>query len=461
MNTGGQPQAERPIALAREAAMRAIETMQPQDYVGLLTFTDQFSWNVPVHQLGSGLELREVLDAVSQVEATGGTQMYQAMVEGLAALGSLPPGAPSARHVLILSDGQSNDGSLETFRQLAQSGQQAGITISTIAFGEDADTDVMAEIAEAGNGRYYAVSQAGDLPRILIYESQAARSENIQAGQTSLKPGEAGHPILSGLSPSQLPVLSGYNALSSRAEEGAEDVLLSSSFGDPILSAWQYRLGRVVAWTGDLGEEWTGDWPSAERAGLFWSQVVRYAQASPALGPAQVSVQVEATRLSVDASILDAGGMPVNHSQVRFSYADAAGEIHSFAMPQTGPGLYHLELPTPPEGAYRATIDYQDENGQAVEAPAPFVVNSPAEWLPQLTEAGEPDPARNLQRWAERTGGSLALLETHLASGTQPQAGAAGAASARRAPWWQWALLALVLLWPLEIAIRRRWLPWS
>jgi hypothetical protein len=202
MGTITDPADPLPIELAREAAMRAIEAMQPQDWLGVLTFSLESSWDVPLRELGSGQSLRQALDAVSRVQPTSTTYMYDAMQAALIAMNSLPAEAPPARHILVLSDGQSFDGSLPEFAALAQAAQEQGITLSSIAFGEEADEETMAAIAEAGKGRFYSVSQADELPRILVYESQAARSENVQAGQTALRLGEPEHPILCGLRPS-------------------------------------------------------------------------------------------------------------------------------------------------------------------------------------------------------------------------------------------------------------------
>jgi uncharacterized membrane protein len=449
-NSEGVPQ---PIALAREAAMRAIEAMQPKDYLGVLTFNDEFTWDVPLQELGSGLTIREAEDSVSRVQSSGSTKIYAALQEAVSGMRNLPQGAPASRHILLLSDGQSFDGNLPAFRSLAQDAQAQGITISSIALGEDADKQTLSAIAEAGKGRYYNVSQASDLPRILIYESQAARSENIQAGQTSLKLGEGDHPILSGMNTAALPILDGYNALSSKSNEGAEDILVSANFGDPVLSAWQYGLGRVVAWTSDIGEEWVSNW-STEAEGSFWSQVVRYALADPALGPAQVTIQVEDTGMAVEAAIQNSAGDPVNLAQVSFTYAAPDGQTHTFSLPQVSPGSYRLELPRPSEGAYRGVLSFSAEDGQRQEIPASFAVNPPAEWQPSDPSMG----AARLSAWAKSAGGQILSPEAIQSPDKQPAASKSQPIPGDR---WRWLLLAMVLYWPLEIALRRRWLPWT
>jgi hypothetical protein len=354
--------------------------------------------------------------------------------------------------MLILSDGKSFDGTLEEFRALAEAAQAENITISTIAFGDSADAELMSQIAEAGKGRYYAVRDANELPRILIYESQAARSENVQAGQTGLKLGEGEHPILSGLSLGQLPLLNGYNALMSKQDEGAENVLISGNFEDPILSAWQYGLGRVVAWMGDIGEEWTGSW-AGDAQNKFWSQVVRYALVNPALGPAQVDVIVEDTEMEVETALFSAQGESLNLAQVSFLYAGADGKITRASLPQTRAGTYRLVLPRPPEGAYRGIVTYELDGSEPVEVAAPFVVNPPVEWLPVDPAVGR----TNLAIWSQAGEGQVLPAAEIFTTDAEMQPEEQQPESD---PLW-WLLLALVLLWPLEIAIRRRWLPWS
>ncbi len=449
-----------PMALAREAAMRAIETLRPEDYLGVLTFSDESQWAVPLRSIGGPDGLQQALDAVSQVSADGTTYMYDAMQQALAAVLSLPAGAPANRHILLLSDGQSTDGSPGEFEHLAQLAHEAGITVSTVALGEGADHRLMSRIADASQGRYYAVNDASELPRILISESQAARSENVQNGETSLKVGEAGHPILSGMSMRQLPTLSGYNALQSKAAEGAEDVLLSSSFDDPILSAWQYGLGRVAAWMGDIGGEWIGSWPEGGE-GQFWSQVVRYVLLDPGLSPAQVNVQVEPTRIVVEGAIDTPDGEPLNLSDVTFTYATPQNETFSYRMTQKSAGIYGLEIPRPPEGAYPAILTYPGPNGERIEVPAPFAVNPPAEWQPPV----DPSAGRaNLAAWASAAGGKELSVSELLGAGLGASGAEPGGQEANTNPGLDWVgrlLLALVILWPLEIAVRRRWLPWK
>ena len=316
---------------------------------------------------------------------------------------------------------------------------------------------VLEDIARLAGGRFYAARDAQDLPRVMMNESRAARSENIQTGETSLKEGEPGHPVLSGLSGERLPAVGGYNAVKSRADgmdggSAAEDILVSSSFSDPILSAWQFGLGRVVAWTSDLGKAWVESWQSEIDEGYFWTQVVRYALPNPALKEAQVSVTNSGGKTTVRATLQDKADAPLNMLDVRFTFATAAGEPRSVPLPQVKPGVYQIDLPRLPEGTYWALLDYQERGAEKVEVPAPFAISAPEEWKPVSAEQVEQGLA-NLKGWADASGGAV-LAGLPGAQGMQVER-----IDPRKTQWML--LLALVISWPLEIAARRRWLPWS
>jgi Ca-activated chloride channel homolog len=447
MDTSGSMRGE-PMTLAKEAAMRVLETLAPEDYLGVLTYATDPEWGVPIQRSGEGLVLRQAMDLVSQVVPRGGTRIYRAFELLLADIAAAqPPGKP---HILLLSDGRSADGTTNMFRLIAKEAFDQGITISTIGMGARIDTEVMTTIAGSANGRYHHVEKPTDLPRIMIMESVAGRSENIQDGDTSLLAGEEGHPVLYGMGVSELPPVSGYIALTSKAQEGAEDVLVSASFGDPVLSTWQYGLGRVVAWMGDGGEEWAGSWLDWDKFSLFWSQIMRYALLNPGLGPAQVDVQPRDDYLTVTLHLQDEAvtGRPLNLASPEFSFVDVENVVRTYDIPQIEPGSYSLQIPSPEQGAYRGVIRYR-YGADLKEVPAYFAIDYPAEWRPGEHAGG----IASLLDWIESSAtglGDLAVVEEAEGGGLKPDVDAILSRL----------LLAMVIFWPIEIALRRRWLPW-
>lgn len=437
-----------PLNLAREAALRAIETLGPDDYLGLLAFSDDANWIIPLGPAADGKA--RALEALTRVTASGGTSIYNALTE--AVNGLLGAQTTQTRHLLLLSDGQSADGSLEDFLTLAQFAHAQGITLSTIALGPDADQELMSQLAQAGGGRYYPVLQPTDLPKILVNESQAARGDNLVEGEIHPEEGDPNHPILSGLRLGLMPALTGYNALQPKPE--AENVLVAPDFGDPLLAVWQYGLGRVVAYTGDLGEEWGTALAAWNHWGDLWRNILLYALPDPALGPGQVEVEVLPETVHLTAQLQTPTGVPLNGLQVIYTYADAEENAQSYPMSQTAPGQYELTLPRLPEGVYRGVVNYKPDDAQTrIDIAAPLVINAPDEWT---TNAATASPSASpLEQWATATGGTF----TDWATLNAPPPPAPPVALTPQQTLSRF-LLALLLLWPIEIALRRKWMPW-
>lgn len=440
------------LDLAREAAMRSLERIGPEDYLGVITYGSDVTWEVPLEVVGEGIQLRKAMDIVSSISYYGQTSMYLALSTGIESILELPQEINYAKNVLLLTDGRSSDGSPEEFEELAQQAKEAEIKISTIGLGEDVDKLLLCKISEITGGRCYMVESEMELPKIMVAESEAIRSENIQSGETTLVPAYERHPILSGLRLNNLPHLSAYNALTSKADEGAEDILISANFGDPILSVWQYGLGRVVAWMGDIGEVWTFPWNDQNEESLFWSQVVKYTLVNPAINPIQTEINYLEGGVEISVRMEDVYNSPLNFLTVNVKIADENGKLNSFRIPQTAPGEYKLLLPELAPGAYMGVIHYKNVDGIANELDLPFSINNKIDDLPF-------DPSRGkatIDRWAAIGVKEISSLEEFggLPDETQNKQKVDNGA--------KWLLLlVLVIYWPIEIFLRRQWLPWS
>jgi Mg-chelatase subunit ChlD len=437
-----------PIELTKEAAIRAIESLRPDDYLGVLSFSGRTNWNVEITKIGDGMSLRLAQDAVSQIQAAGGTLIYQALEEAVASVIEQNP--TDHKHILLMSDGASDDeeDTKEKFAVLAGIAQRQNMTISTIALGYESDTTMLSFIAQEGNGRFYEVLDPTDLPGVMVSESKAAHSENIQLGETNLVPGIPGHPVLSSFHLSEFPGVAGYNAVTSKADLGAEDILVSGNFGDPLLSSWRVGLGNVVTWMGDIGSEWVPEMDSWGREGEFWLQVLQYSLPDPTFELAEVEYEYNSQEMTVNMRAFDYGGVPLNYLSPELIFADTDNLAVKFPMEQIGIGEYQAVVPLPKLGAYRAVIQYQVDE-ETFEAIAPFAVNYPAEWQFDYWGIGED----NLERWAGMDISSQTEFEEELSS--------------REDPGWlagvnliALLIILLIVAWPAEIAIRRWQMPW-
>jgi hypothetical protein len=73
---------------------------------------------------------------------------------------SLDASDAQIKHIILLSDGQSDGNYPTVVRRISE----AGITLSSVAIGEDADLPLMKMLAQQGGGRFYATDAARTCP---------------------------------------------------------------------------------------------------------------------------------------------------------------------------------------------------------------------------------------------------------------------------------------------------------
>ncbi len=424
------------IDMAKEAARLASDALLDGDEIAILAFNDRQQWIVRLTRI-EGQQDRDQIDvAVEALDSDGGTEIYPALDVGF---DEISKSDASVRHIVLLSDGKSTTGTRESYTKLIDDMRQSGATLSTIAIGQDADTDLLQYLAQQGGGRYHAASTPEKIPLLTLQEAQAAGSQSVVRG--GFQPIQtATSPIMTGVQPSDLPPLSGYDYV--EIESSAQQVL-SSDRGDPLLATWQYGLGRVVAWTADDGIDFANGWRDWEGYADFWAKVMQWALPDPERGP----VDVVAQRSGSDALVtLAASGEDTNAADLENAQVTLIGPDGSSATGITpyrsAPGEWQIRVANPQAGAYQISID--TGNG----APELSTFSVPAS--PEL----EPDPNAPalMQQLASRTGGRVLSFDDPAALFDLPASSSAGPERYRAI--WAAPLGLSLLLVLLELASR-------
>jgi hypothetical protein len=371
-----------------------------------------------------------------------------------------------------LTDGKSFDGieGLDAYDTVVDQALKANITLSSIAIGTGADQELLSHLAERGQGRYHFAAVPDELPALTIAESDILRSNALQEGD--YRPSVfAPHPILRGLrnpspaDPAELPNLTGYLA---QTPKPRAEVALQVGPGDPLLTVWGYGLGRVAAWTSDLGKEWAMAWQRWPEASRFWGQVVGYTLPAPGLGLLQLSTQVGLDGVvTVTADGVTATGQTVDLVQTEAILTTPGGREIPLTLRQIAPGRYQQQVRLPDAGAYQLSATQARASEPEETATTGFVVTYPLEYGLPLESTG----TTLLRQIAETTGGrTFSLGEAVPGAGCKSQAEdckETGPVSVEPTPaiedlkskitnlFWPWLLLAALILWPIEIAWRR------
>ena len=172
------------------------------------------------------------------------------------------------KHVVLLTDGKAPTGGI---RDLVSAMIAESITVTTVGLGSDLDEQLLKMIADVGGGRYHAVADPNNLPRIFTKETEMiARAAAVEEWFPVTQVGDAA--FLRGVDVRTAPYLHGY--VSTKLKPPPAQELLTSDTGEPILARWRIGLGWTLAWTSDVKSRWAVEWlrwPGFER---FWGQLV-------------------------------------------------------------------------------------------------------------------------------------------------------------------------------------------
>ncbi len=423
------------IDLAIEAAIEAVSLLQEGDILGVLAFDFEGQWIVPPRPIEGPGALRSAIDGIRGIRLGSSTDLYLGMWMAQARLRRVDA---SIKHVVLLTDGKAHQG---TFESLSRAMRQHNITVTSIAIGEDAERDLLESIARVGGGRFYAVDDPRNLPRVLTQETELAGDFAIV--EREFQPRLVGSsPVLDGpLDGLEFPLLAGF--VRTRAKPTAEIVLASDS-NDPVLAHWQFGRGRAMAWTSDAGADWARAW--AEWPGFtdFVRQAANWVMPPPGDDGSGlfVSTTVEAGRALIEIDSVDANGRFRNQLRTRLEIVDPVGARHPLVAEQVAPGRYAARSPELPPGVYELRVEQHDNADQVAAASSGFVIPAAAE-----VRRNRADTAL-LRRIASLTGGAEVRSTTELAS-----LGLRGGDGWRAS--WPFFVTAALLLFTADVGVRR------
>ncbi len=353
--------------VANEAAVQAISTLYPQDLVGVVGFDDSAIWIVGnANQLSYNTNPGQIASQIRSIHPGGGTNIFPGLEQAHYALAKLGPQDAAVKHVILLTDGQSNDGA---YYEVIGKMQQAGITLSTVGVGDGMNNTLLQQLALMGGGNFYAVPDPLKLPQIFIKEARLVRKNLIKETPFTPKFVQTGSPVMAGMSSS--PELQGF-VLTGRKYDPRVFTPMEGPEGEPVFAHWQVGLGRAAAFTSDATNKWAVNWLPWGGYPDFWARTVRMV-ARPSSSRALdllATIQGDTLKVRLDATAgQDATATPtgeagfINFLNVRGKVLGPDGEMTDIRFEQTGPGVYEATAPADKSGNYILSLFAQGPPG--------------------------------------------------------------------------------------------------
>lgn len=418
------------IELAKDAAKSAVELLGARDQVGVIAFDGNSFWISEIH---SAADRGYVNERISTIVAGGGTSMYPPMVDAYEALSAT---VAKLKHVILLTDGISSPGD---FEGIASQMSAERITLSTIGIGQGAHQDLLERLAQIGNGRYYFCDDPQSVPQIFAKETVTASKSAINEMPfipQVVRPA----PALSEIEIEAAPFLLGF--VVTRPKPTCEFILATES-GEPLLVWWRYGLGMTAAFTSDAKNRWAAEWLAWPQFGTFWAQLVRHTMRKSEAKGVYVEVERQGNKAHVQLDAVDAVGRFRNEADVTLAVIgpDIGKGREEIPMRQTAPGRYVAEVETGEQGTYHLELSQTVGSQLAFRQTRGLVVGYPDELRLRPTNEGL------LRKLASVSGG--------IYNPDPGQVFAERGTAHRARPLWPWLLSAAVILFVVDVSLRR------
>jgi secreted protein with Ig-like and vWFA domain len=358
--------------IANEAAVLALNTLYPQDLVGVIAFDDQVHTIVKT-QMNS--DPAAVAKAMRSLTPGGGTDIYIGLQKAYAELAPLTVQDAAVKHIILLTDGASQEPGPGAYIKLASDMRKNGISLSTIGVGDGHNAQLLNQLANMGNGKYHPITNPANLPQVFIKEAKTIRKNLVKEVPFVPTVLPTGSPIMSNLL--GVPELKGIVLTGERRDPRVLMPMVGPE-GEPVFAHWQVGLGRSAAFTSDATNRWATSWLSWGGYPDFWSRTVRSIARPSATRDADLLVAIRDGRLNVqlDAAFDDGpatgrrqrAGSFGNFLDVKGSVLKPDGTVETITLDQVGPGQYRASSLADQTGNYVVSlfIDSPDGTRRAV-----------------------------------------------------------------------------------------------
>lgn len=388
--------------LITDSSIYLAKKLTNRDMLGVITTgTETYSSNWRVH-LQRVTDKENMYKQVARFKSEGeyrmGSNLYRPLIKVLSVL---QPVRASNKHVLLLSDGYVETG--YDYATVCAQISSDGVTISTIGLGDNCNKRLLKQIAQWGNGRFYAVTSHDELDKIFTQEMEEIQQAAIV--EEALKPRlVADSEILNGIDIDLAPYLFGY--VRTRPKFKAKTILTFPPENDPLLSVWKFGAGKAAAFTSDVRDRWSvlwvRDWQQSFRR--FWEQLIYSVMRRDHKMRLIPNVQAIGEELTIETDAVDTNGNFMHDQEIAAEvyYLGKKGHVFSRAgmtrvpLQQSAPGQYRATHEVNKSGVYAIKIS---DSGRNAVTTAGVVVST-------FKEQSSLSPNRELlKKIAEITGG--------------------------------------------------------
>ena len=160
-DTSGSMKENQKMENARAAALQLVDQLGDDDQFSLLPFSGAPEW--ALQRAGIKQDRAVAKEKIAALYPHDGTALYDAIAAAYAAhIASQDQDSERISAIVVLTDGEDKDSKIsleDLLKQIKFDNERHTIRVFTIAYGDDAKKDILTQIADATQARFYAGNQ--------------------------------------------------------------------------------------------------------------------------------------------------------------------------------------------------------------------------------------------------------------------------------------------------------------
>jgi len=396
------------IDLLKQAALEAVDKIDPKNMVGVIGFDSRYEWLVELQTI-EGREA-SISESINKLFPNGGTDIYQALRDAVIELQKVDA---RVKHILVFSDGKVSQQDRD-FESIFDDITQSTISASSIAIGSQADINFLWQLADVGSGEKYPVVDARDLPRITLEEMVRLERARWIKGPLDVEAGPFAYELQS-VEAGAVPDVDGYVLTFEKpAGQTLLQVRSSPSHRDPLVSHWRFGLGEVYVLNTSFEGEGLERWKTWEDLSSLTAEILGQVYSESSLQPSELTVWTEYVNSELKVHVeAERDGQWLDLLEFDGQLNSPEGASIPLEIEQTGPGQYEAVATDLHEGVYLLNLG-EESIGSVKDA-----IHVP--YAAEYQRIGVND--RFLEQIANLTGGQYlenpARLQEHIEGRTQ------------------------------------------
>lgn len=190
IDTSGSMDSSDKLVSVQKSIHLMLSFMNADDRISLVSFADD-SKCILSNAVVDSSKRQTIQYSIDSLKATGSTNMSAALLEGRRLIES--GSTPRKQGMILLTDGHANigvkstDGLVEILERIHT--ECASLTLSTVAYGVDHNTELLSRLAQTGGGGYNVVGSAEDVASVFGNILGGLVSVSCQKVEVILPPG--------------------------------------------------------------------------------------------------------------------------------------------------------------------------------------------------------------------------------------------------------------------------------